>query len=528
MEVRGPYERWQATHGRDPPAWADQGFTGIKEHMKQQAAAAKGTSADEVTVYCPLQNLTPRQQMRALLDPQLPGVQVPVGRSWSYKEDQAIPDHTLPRFRGNPKDNCQVISPVPENLRGYWTQAHQGPRWEGDGKGDIRIQEGGLQKVIKGYAALPTRCMATYEYKAPDGLNHGLSALHDEIDKYIVPPMVEHASALLGDFVVLYQEREFHHRRLAQLEQQALEAQNASNAETNVLRAQMLGLRQGIECAHQEKEWLEEQVQVIGAREEKAQNELQSSRETVARLTGEMTLSRKQMGDLEDELACIRKSLRSHIRTESSTSGKMEAANSKTLTSSIAQMTIGVAPPLVATSATCQSAATLVPTAVAAARSQQGMPVGSADTTTTVARSAVQVDTGSPYPAPPPPPGFPHLPTGYPPYWGMYPYPYPQYVPPMPTMPLGGNLATMNATLPTPVTELCPSQASLEPPSDAPGATLEPSPPFKETLGTPASLYEDMPPLEGPEDSDERGEEDVETKGAACIVAPVPKGRGRH
>ena len=33
-------------------------------------------------------------------------------------------------------------------------------------------------------------------------------------------------------------------------------------------------------------------------------------------------------------------------------------------------MRIGVAPPLVATSATCQSAATLVPTAVAAARSQ--------------------------------------------------------------------------------------------------------------------------------------------------------------
>ena len=47
--------------------------------------------------------------------------------------------------------------------------------------------------------------------------------LHNEIDKYMVPPMVEHASALLGDFVILYQEREFHCRRLAQLEQQALE-----------------------------------------------------------------------------------------------------------------------------------------------------------------------------------------------------------------------------------------------------------------------------------------------------------------
>ncbi len=50
---------------------------------------------------------------------------------------------------------------------------------------------------------------------------------------------------------------------------------------------------------------LEEQVQVIGAREEKAQNDLQCSRETVARLTGEMSLSRKRMGDLEAELMSI-------------------------------------------------------------------------------------------------------------------------------------------------------------------------------------------------------------------------------
>ncbi len=27
-------ERWQLTHGRDPPAWADKGFAGIQEHMQ--------------------------------------------------------------------------------------------------------------------------------------------------------------------------------------------------------------------------------------------------------------------------------------------------------------------------------------------------------------------------------------------------------------------------------------------------------------------------------------------------------------
>ncbi len=109
----------------------------------------------------------------------------------------------------------------------------------------------------------------------------------------MVPPMVESASALLGDFVTLYQEREFHRKRLAQLEQQALQTHSETDIETNVLRAQMLGLRQGVERAHQVKERLEEQVQPIGAREKKAQDALQASKKNVARLTGKLSLSRK-------------------------------------------------------------------------------------------------------------------------------------------------------------------------------------------------------------------------------------------
>ena len=48
-------------------------------------------------------------------------------RPSSYEDGQAIPDHALPRFQGNPEDNFQVLSPVPEYLRGYWTKAHQSP-----------------------------------------------------------------------------------------------------------------------------------------------------------------------------------------------------------------------------------------------------------------------------------------------------------------------------------------------------------------------------------------------------------------
>ncbi len=80
----------------DPPAWADKGFAGIKEHMKQQAEATRGVGEDTVTIYSSPPNWTPLQQLRAFLDPRLPGVQVPADQSGKCDDDQAIPDHGIP------------------------------------------------------------------------------------------------------------------------------------------------------------------------------------------------------------------------------------------------------------------------------------------------------------------------------------------------------------------------------------------------------------------------------------------------
>ncbi len=278
--------------------------------MKQQTEAARGTDGNTVTIYSSPPDWAPHQQVRAFLDPHLPGVQVPVDQSGKYDDDQAIPDHTLPRFRGNPKSNFQVMSPVPEYLRGYWTEEHESLQWEGDGKGDIRTQEGRLREIIHGYATVAARSMTTYEYKAPDGLNHGLALLYKEVEKYMVPPMLEHASDLLGDFMVLYQEREFHHRRLAQLDQQAMEAKNHTDAETNILRAQLAGAHKEIEWGHQLRERLEERLKETKLREEKAQQALQTSQDRSAQLAGEIAAVRKHMGEVEDELARIRRIMR--------------------------------------------------------------------------------------------------------------------------------------------------------------------------------------------------------------------------
>ncbi len=54
-----------------------------------------------------------------------------------------------------------------------------------------------------GYAAHAVRHMTTYEYRAPRGLNHGLAILHEEMSHYLVPPMLEDAVELLGDFTAM-------------------------------------------------------------------------------------------------------------------------------------------------------------------------------------------------------------------------------------------------------------------------------------------------------------------------------------
>ena len=54
-----------------------------------------------------------------------------------------------------------------------------------------------------GYAARAVRHMTTYEYRAPRGLNHGLSILHEEMSHYLVPPMLEDAAEILGDFIAM-------------------------------------------------------------------------------------------------------------------------------------------------------------------------------------------------------------------------------------------------------------------------------------------------------------------------------------
>ncbi len=94
----------------------------------------------------------------------------------------------------------------------------------------------------------------------------------------------------------------------------------------------------------------------------------------------------------------------------------------------------------------------------------------------------------------------------------------------MTALPLGGTLAAVNTTPSASGTEQCTPSAPVEPISDAPEVRPEPPQSPKEDTEWPADMYDDMPPLEEIEESDEGSE--IEVHGAVCAVAPVQKGKG--
>ncbi len=154
-------------------------------------------------MYCPPRSWDPKHRMRAHLDARFPGTRVQIVRPVNYPQGHPVPAHALPRFQGNPHDNYNVCGPIPEWLRGYWTTANQSPSWRGESTNDIFRQETQLRNIIMGYVARAVRHMTTYEYCAPRGLNHGLAILHEEMSHYLVPPMLEDAAKLLGDFTAM-------------------------------------------------------------------------------------------------------------------------------------------------------------------------------------------------------------------------------------------------------------------------------------------------------------------------------------
>ncbi len=133
--------------------------------------------------------------------------------------------------------------------------------------------------------------------------------------EYLVPHMLEDTSALLGDFVALYQEWDIHKMQLLYLEQRAKLTKGEAEIEANVLRAEVVGLKQGLDRARLEKEWMEQQLDEARDQLEEAQADLQTARSQITKNAGDLTYNRAQVGKLETELAVLREQLESTSRS---------------------------------------------------------------------------------------------------------------------------------------------------------------------------------------------------------------------
>ncbi len=89
---------------------------------------------------------------------------------------------------------------------------------------------------------------------------------------------------------------------------------------------------------------------------------------------------------------------------------------------------------------------------------------------------------------------------------------------------VGGALAAVNTLSSASGAEQCPSSTPIEPAPDAPGMRPEPPQSPGEDPEWLADMYDDIPLLEGVEDSDEDSE--VEIQGTVCALAPIQKGKG--
>ena len=333
------------------PAWAEVGFAGIKADMARRAAETQG-KREEITLYCPSRNWDPKHRMRAHLDARFPGTLVQIVRPADYPEGQPVPVHALPQFHWNPLDNFNVCGPMPEWLRGYWTTANQSPSWRGESTNHIFRQETRLRNIIMGYAAHAVRHMTTYEYRAPGRLNHGLAILHEEMSHYLVPPMLEDAAGLLGDFTAITEALSACQVQICAHENQSAHSrQEARNA----------AYLQAEEEAHLKRELDEARTQLRQVEAERddavgqwldlhdARRELQAQLSAKA---AELRVNEGVVKQLEADVKQLEIDLVEVRRLQkAATSGPIEmlpvprVTHSQALATSISRMTLGVAQP---------------------------------------------------------------------------------------------------------------------------------------------------------------------------------------
>ena len=196
-----------------------------------------------------------------------------------------------------------------------------------------------------GYAAHAVRHMTTYEYCAPHGLNHGLAILHEEMSDYLVPPMLEDAAVLLGDFMAMTEalsaccmQIRAHEKQSAHSHQEARNAAYLRAEEEARLKRELTETRAKLRQA--EEEWddaVSQLGEVRGGR-----RDLQARLSAVA---GELRVTKGAVQQLEADLAEARRLQTAIPLAPIETPAEPHVTHSQVLATSISRMTLGAAQP---------------------------------------------------------------------------------------------------------------------------------------------------------------------------------------
>ncbi len=261
-------------------------------------------------------------------------------RPAEYPEGHPIPVHALPPFQGNPLDSYNVRGPIPEWLRGYWTAANQSLGWREVVHHDIFHQETWLSHGI-----CRLRSASHDEYRAPGGLNHGLAILHEEMSKYLAPPMLEDAAEFLGDFVAMSEALSANQMQIRALEDQAIHLREEAG-NLNYLQAEAeANLHQDLERARERMRQIEEERNDTIGQLEDIKGERRNLQAQLSTTAGELRVSQAAVQQLEADLAKAHCPQKATPQLTAVTTADPRAVCSQALASSISRMTLGTVQP---------------------------------------------------------------------------------------------------------------------------------------------------------------------------------------
>ncbi len=196
-----------------------------------------------------------------------------------------------------------------------------------------------------GYAARAVQHMTTYEYRAPRGLNHGLAILHEEMSHYLVPPMLEDAAELLGDFTAMTEALSACRMQIRAHENQSAhsrqEVRNAAYLRAEEEARLKLELNEARTQLRQVEEQRDDAIgQMLEIKDERRDLQAQLSAKAA-----DLRVNEGVMRQLEADLAEARRLQKAIPPATVETPSEPRATHSQALATSISRMTLGIAQP---------------------------------------------------------------------------------------------------------------------------------------------------------------------------------------